>query len=168
MFYGGEAALGWRNFLVQGEYYQIGDIQSKLPGVPSPDLSFNGGYVEVGWNVTGEPFRYSVGNAAFARPKVDRPFTIDERGIGAWQLAARYSLTNLNSNVLTGVSQNVTGGVFGGDQKIFGAALSWYPNDWVRLELQYQLVDVNKLNTAGTVQIGQRYSTLAGRVQVAW
>jgi phosphate-selective porin OprO/OprP len=166
--YGGEAAIGWRNLLVQGEYYQIGDTQSKLPGVPSPDRSFNGGYVEVGWNITGEPFHYSVGNAAFARPKVDRPFTIDERGIGAWQLAARYSLTNLNSNVLTGVSQNVTGGVFGGDQKIFGAALSWYPNDWVRLELQYQLVDVNKLNTAGTVQIGQRYSTLAGRVQVAW
>jgi hypothetical protein len=34
------------------------------------------------------------------------------------------------------------------------------------LELQYQFVDIDKLNSAGTVQIRQRYSTLAG-VQVA-
>jgi phosphate-selective porin OprO/OprP len=166
--YGGEVGINWRNFLVQGEYYHIGLTQSKLPGVPAPDLSFNGGYVEAGWNITGEPFRYSVGSAALARPKVDRPFAIDERGIGTWQLAARYSITDLDSNVALGVPQSLTGGVFGGSQNIFGAALSWYPNDWVRLELQYQLVDVNKLNAAGTVQIGQRYSTIAGRVQVAW
>lgn len=139
-----------------------------MPSAPAPELGFNGGHVEAGWVITGEPFRYSVGSAAFARPKVDRPFTIDERGIGAWLLAARYSLINLNSHVTAGVPQSITGGVFGGSQQIFGAALSWYPNDWVRLELQYQLVDVDRLNAAGTVQIGQRFSTLAGRVQVAW
>jgi phosphate-selective porin OprO/OprP len=166
--YGGEVGISWRNFLVQGEYYHIGLTQSKLPGTPAPDLGFNGGYVEAGWVITGEPFRYSTGSAAFARPKVDRPFTIDERGIGAWELAARYSIANLDSNVRTGLSQSVTGGVFGGSQKIFGVGLSWYPNDWMRLELQYQLTDVDKLNPAGKVQIGQRFSTLAGRVQVAW
>src|SRR5262249_11706480 len=131
------------------------------------DLGFNGGYVEAGWKITGEPFRYSVGNAAFHRPEGDNPFTLDERGIGVWQLAARYSLTNLNSNVSPGASQSLTGAIFCGPPKIFGAALSWYPNNWVRLELQYQFVDVDKLNSAGTVQIGQRFSTLAGRVQVA-
>jgi phosphate-selective porin OprO/OprP len=166
--YGGEVGINWRNLLVQGEHYHMGVTQSKLPNAPAPDLGFNGGYVEAGWNITGEPFRYSVGSAAFHRPEVDNPFTLDERGIGVWQLAARYSLTNLNSNVSPGVSQSLTGGIFGGSQRIFGAALSWYPNDWVRLELQYQFVDVNKLNSAGTVQIGQRFSTLAGRVQVAW
>jgi hypothetical protein len=34
--------------------------------------------------------------------------------------------------------------------------------------LQFQNVDVNKLNSAGTVQIGQRFETLAGRVQAVW
>lgn len=139
---------------------------------PAPDLGFGGGYVEAGWIMTGESFRYSVGDAAFAKPAVADPFRVDENGvspgIGLWQLAARYSITNLNSNVSIGVPQSVTGGVFGGLQKIFGASLSWYPNDWVRLELQYQFVDIDKLNSAGTVQIGQRFSTLAGRVQVAW
>jgi thiamine pyrophosphate-dependent acetolactate synthase large subunit-like protein len=29
-------------------------------------------------------------------------------------------------------------------------------------------VDINKLNSAGTVQIGQRFETIAGRAQAAW
>jgi hypothetical protein len=54
--------------------------------------SLNGGYVEAGWNITGQPFRYNVGSAAFARPTVDDPFIINENGIspgiGVWQLGA--------------------------------------------------------------------------------
>ncbi|MGC2203996.1 MAG: porin, partial [Stellaceae bacterium] len=169
---GGEAAINWRNLLLQGGYYQINDTQSKLPGVPAPGLGFNGGYVEAGWNITGEPFRYNVGSAAFARPKVEDPFIINENGlspgIGAWQLGARWSVMNLNSNVSPGVSQSVTGGIFGGYQQIFGAALSWYPNDWIRLEMQFQYTMIDKLNSAGTTQIGQKFETLAGRVQVAF
>jgi hypothetical protein len=34
--------------------------------------------------------------------------------------------------------------------------------------LQFQYVEVNKLNSAGTVQIGQRFETLAARDQAAW
>jgi phosphate-selective porin OprO and OprP len=170
--YGGEAAINWRNFLVQGGYYQINETQSKLPGQPAPGLGFNGGYVEAGWNITGEPFRYNVGSAAFQRPKVADPFTINdngfENGIGAWQVGARWSVANLNSNVAPGVSQSVTGGIFGGYQQIFGANLSWYPNDWVRLYLQFQHTMVNKLNATGTAQMGQTFETLAGRVQVAF
>ena len=169
---GGEGAINWRNLLLQGGYYQIYDTQQKLPGVPAPGLSFNGGYVEAGWNITGEPFRYSVGAAAFARPKVDDPFIINENGVspgvGAWQLAARWSVTNLNSNVTPGVNQSVTGGVFGGYQQIFGAALSWYPNDWIRFEMQFQYSQVNKLDPTGKIQIGQKFETLAGRMQIAF
>jgi phosphate-selective porin OprO/OprP len=170
--YGGEVGINWRNLLVQGGYYHIGETQSKLPGQPAPNLSFNGGYVEAGWVITGEPIRYNVGAAAFARPKVDDPFIIKdnsfETGIGAWELSARWSVMNLNSNVAPGVSQSVTGGIFGGYQQIFGANLSWYPNDWVRLYLQFQYTQVDKLNSAGTAQIGQKFETLAGRVQVAF
>jgi len=145
-----------------------------LQGQPAPGLSFNGGYVEAGWVMTGEPIRYSTGSAAFARPKVADPFIIGENGletgIGAWEIAARWSVMNLNSNVTpgSGVSQTVTGGVYGGLQQIFGAALSWYPNDWVRFYLQFQYTQIDKLNPAGTAQIGQKFETLAGRVQVAF
>jgi phosphate-selective porin OprO/OprP len=66
------------------------------------------------------------------------------------------------------VPQSVTGGINGGQQQIAALALSWYPNDWLRFMLQFQHVDVSKLNSAGTVQIGQRFETIAGRVQAAW
>ena len=166
--YGGEVGISWRNLLALGGYYHIGETQAKLPGQPAPGLNFDGGYVEAGWVMTGEPIRYNVGAAAFARPKVDDPFTINERGIGAWELAARWSVMNLNSNITPGVPQSVTGGIYGGLQQIFGAGLSWYPNDWVRFYLQFQYTQVDKLNSAGAAQIGQKFETLAGRMQVAF
>jgi phosphate-selective porin OprO/OprP len=166
--YGGALGASWRNFLVQGEYYQIGLTQSKLPGVPSPNLSFNGGYVEGGWVMTGEPIPYRASRAAWSRPKADHPFSLEDGGIGAWELAARYSTVSLDSNVVRSVPQSVTGGVYGGQQQTAALALSWYPNDWLRFMLQFQYVDVNKLNSAGTVQIGQRFETLAARAQANW
>jgi phosphate-selective porin OprO/OprP len=166
--YGGELGLSWRNFLVQGEYYQIGVTQSKLPDVPAPRLGFNGGYVEGSWVLTGEPHPYDAKRASWGRPEVDHPFSLADGGIGAWELAARYSTVSLNSNVVPGVSQSVTGGIFGGQQQIGALALNWYPNDWLRFMLQFQYVDINKLNSAGTVQIGQRFETLSARAQAAW
>ena len=41
-------------------------------------------------------------------------------------------------------------------------------NDWLRFVLQFQHTNVNKLNSAGTVQIGQHFETLAARAQAAW
>src|SRR6266404_3951806 len=128
--YGGALGASWRNFQLQGEYYQISLNQSKLPGVPSPRLGFNGGYVEGGWVITGEPIPYDITRAAWASPKVDHPFSLEDGGIGAWVLGARYSTVSLDSNIVPGVSQDLTGGIFGGQQQIAALALSWYPNDW--------------------------------------
>jgi phosphate-selective porin OprO and OprP len=170
--YGGELGVNWRNFLVQGGFYHIGEDQQKPESQRAPHLDFHGGYVEGGWVLTGEPIRYNTGAAAFARPKVASPFGLTEdgweTGPGAWEIGARWSVMNLNSNVTPGVSQSVTGGIFGGLQQIFGVALSWYPNDWVRFYLQFQYSQVDKLNSAGTAQIGQHFETLAGRFQVAF
>jgi phosphate-selective porin OprO and OprP len=113
-----------------------------LPGVPAPGLGFNGGYVEGSWVFTGEPHPYDAKKASWARPEVDHPFSLADGGIGAWEIAARYSTVNLDSNVVPGVSQSVTGGIFGGQQQIAALALSWYPNDWLRFMLQFQYVDV--------------------------
>jgi phosphate-selective porin OprO/OprP len=166
--YGGALGASWRNFLLAGEFYQIGVTQSRLPGVPSPSLGFNGGYVDAGWVITGEPIPYDITRAAWSRPKVDHPFGLSEGGIGAWGLAARYSTVDLNSNVVPGVPQSVTGGIYGGRQQVVSLALSWYPNDWLRFILQLQHADVNKLNPAGTAQIGQRFETIAARAQATW
>jgi phosphate-selective porin OprO/OprP len=166
--YGGALGASWRNLLLAGEFYQIGVNQSKLQGAPSPRLGFNGGYVDAAWVITGEPIPYDITRAAWSRPKADHPFSLEDGGIGAWEVAARYSTVDLNSNVVPGVPQSVTGGIYGGRQQIVSLALSWYPNDWLRFILQLQHADVNKLNSAGTVQIGQRFETLAARAQATW
>jgi phosphate-selective porin OprO/OprP len=166
--YGGGVGANWRNFLMQGEFYQIAVIQSKLPHVPAPMLGFNGGYVEGSVVLTGEAHPYNIDKAAWGRPHSDHPFSLAEGGIGAWEVAARYSTVDLNSDVVPGAPQSVTGGVYGGKQQIGAAALSWYPNDWLRFILQFQYVDVNKLNSAGTTQIGQKFETLALRAEAAW
>jgi len=166
--YGGGVGISWRNFLVQGEYYRINDSQLVAPNKPSPVLGFGGGYVEAGWVITGEPIRYSVGDAAFARPNPANPFALGTGQIGAFELSARYSAMNLNSNVTPGVAQSRTGGVYGGNQQVAGLLFSWYPNNWIRLYLQGQYTNVDRLNAAGTSQIGQHFFTLAQRVQVAF
>jgi hypothetical protein len=145
-----------------------GSPQSELLGEPAPRLGFNGCYVEGGWAMTGEPIPYDTERAAWGGLKVDHPFTLGDGAVGAWELSARYSTADLDSNVIPGVAQSVTGGVYGGQQQIAALALSWYPNHWLRFTLQFQYVDVNKLNSAGTVQIGQRFETLAARAQAAW
>jgi phosphate-selective porin OprO/OprP len=153
---------------MQGELYQIDVNQSKLPHVPAPMLAFNGGYVEGSVVLTGEAHPYDIDRAAWGGPHPDHPFSLAEGGIGAWEIAARYSTVDLNSNVVLGVPQSVTGGIYGGKQQIGAVALDWYPNDWIRFMLQFQYVDVNKLNSAGNLQIGQKFETLALRAQVAW
>jgi hypothetical protein len=40
--------------------------------------------------------------------------------------------------------------------------------DWLRFMLQFQYVNINKLNSTGTFQIGQRFETLSARAQAAW
>ena len=118
--------------------------------------------------MAGEPIPYDAKRAAWGRPTVAHPFNLADRGIGAWVIAARYSTVDLNSNIVPGISQSVTGVVYGGQQQIAALALSWYPNDWLRFMLQFQYVDVNKLNSAGTTQIGQRFETIAARAQAGW
>ncbi|MCO6414738.1 OprO/OprP family phosphate-selective porin [Siccirubricoccus sp. KC 17139] len=165
---GGEFGARWRNFLLMGEYYQIGLEQSQAGSTPRPDLTVDGGYVEASWVITGEKHGYSAANGAFSRPNPARPFSFAGGGPGAWELAARYSVMDLNDKVTRGRAQTATGGVFGGRQEVIGTSLSWYPTNYLRFVLNWDIVNVDRLNAAGTTQIGQRFHTLALRTQLAF
>jgi phosphate-selective porin OprO/OprP len=165
---GPEFGLRWRNFLLQGEYVRIGVEQSESGTSPRPDLSFEGGYVEANWVITGEPRRYSTSSAAFRRPDPAHPFSLQGGGPGAWELALRWSLADLNDQVTRGRPQAATGGVFGGRQEIIGTSLSWYPNNYLRFVLNWNIVNVDRLNAAGTTQIGERFHTIGLRSQLAF
>jgi phosphate-selective porin len=49
----------------------------------------------------------------------------------AGELAARYSIVSLNSDIVPG-SESITGAIYGGQQQFATLALSWHPSDWLR------------------------------------
>ena len=87
-----------------------------------------GGYVELGWFLTGESRGYR--GARFDRTRVRRGGAIEEGGFGAVQVAVRYDHLDLNSN-----------GVTGGKQAGWQAALTWIPTDHVRFLANYARLD---------------------------
>ena len=167
--YGPEVGFRWRNFMVQGEYIRIGVDRANSRGTaPVPSLGFDGGYVEGSWVITGEPRKYNTSEAAFNSPKVARPFSLKDGGYGAFEAVARYSHLNLNDKVTRGLAASVTGGVFGGEQTVYSVGLNWYPNDVLRLMLDYDIVNVDRLDASGRTQIGRREQAVAVRAQAAF
>ncbi|TCH99818.1 porin [Roseococcus sp. SYP-B2431] len=166
--WGPEFGLRWRNFMLQGEYMRIGVDQAKAGAAPRPDLAFEGGYVEASWVMTGERRSYSTSSAAFGGIRPARPFSFRDGGMGAFELVGRYSVIDLNDHVTRGRSASSTGGVFGGRQEVIGAGINWYPNNNMRFMLQWNNVNVDRLNASGTTQIGQRFDTVAMRMQASF
>ncbi len=167
--YGPELALRWRNVLVQGEYIRIGvDRTNGGASAQTPGLEFSGGYAEASWVMTGEPRKYIPSAAAFGSPHPERPFSPKDGGYGAFELVGRYSHIDLNDKVTRGVAAATTGGVYGGSQDVYAVGVNWYPNDFLRLMLDYDIINVDRLNPAGTTQIGQRIQAVALRAQAAF
>lgn len=167
--YGPEFALRWRNFMLQGEYIQIGVDRTNGGGaVRTPGLEFSGGYAEASWVITGEPRHYVTSEGAFGSPHPAQPFSLRTGGYGAFEAVARYSHIDLNDRVTRGRSAASTGGVYGGAQDIYAAGVNWYPNDHLRLMLDYDIINVDRLSAIGTTQVGQRIQAVAMRAQAAF
>lgn len=167
--YGPEFGLRWRNFMLQGEYITIGvDRTNGGAAVRTPGLEFSGGYAEASWVITGESRRYIANEGAFGNPHPAQPFSLRTGGFGAFEAVARYSHIDLNDRVTRGRSAASTGGVYGGVQDVYAVGVNWYPNDHLRLMLDYDIVNVDRLNAAGTTQVGQRVQAVALRAQAAF
>lgn len=96
-----EAAFIKGSVSIQGEYIHTAlDREGDLEG-----LDFSGGYAYVIWFVTGEARPYSVKRGTFGRIEPNR-------ATGAFELALRYSVLDLNDGPITGGTEgNATLGV---------------------------------------------------------
>ena len=168
-----EAAAEWRNLYAQGGYLGFG-IDQRAVGAPT--LNFDGWYLQGTWIITGESRPYNKQNGAFANPKPRIPFSLDGWGPGAWEVAARYSDLNLNDHAGLIGHPVPLGGIRGGEQRIFTAALNWYPNSALKFSLQWQDDQISRIGTipAGfghgvlsNAEVGQSLSTFAFRSQIA-
>ncbi len=149
----GEIAGTLGSFHFQGEYFDF-DIERTV----GSDLSFNGGYIQAGYILTGEKRNYSSSSASYGGVTPSRPFDWKARTWGAWEVAARYSMIDLD---------DPSGVVFGGRQENITVGLNWYVNRNMRFMFNYVHGEVEK-RTAGGVDIGAEYDAVAMRAQVAF
>jgi len=158
---GVEGAVSWGPLLVQGENFWYG-VERKNPAANVTNPSFSGWYVEGSWVITGEGHQYNMANASFVRPSPDRPFNPANGDWGAWELAGRYSSTDLDYATTSTVSGEP---ILGGVQNIWTAGLNFYPNDILRFMLDFQHVQLRDIGTPGN---DGQYDTINIRTQVSF
>jgi phosphate-selective porin OprO/OprP len=127
--------------------------------VPDGNPSFWGGYIEAGYFLTGETRGYKGGT--WDRTKVLKPFS--KGGSGAFQVIGRLDYLDLDSsklkngctnNFVTGLSCTVSGSQLGkgGTQLGFLAGLTWIPEDYMRVLINYSHASIEGGPFAATVK----------------
>lgn len=179
--YGLEFGAQVRNFFVQAEHFWF-DVKRRNAAFTDP--GFSGGYVEGSWILTGEYRRHNMATGSFQNPRPYATFSPRNGGFGAFELAARWSVLDLDENAGAAGTAAVPGAIRGGEQSILTAGLNWYPNSNVKFLFNYQRVDIDRLNPAGPgnllpfspapatppvgAQIGQEYDVYSIRSQFAF
>ncbi len=148
MRYGLEAAGVWDRFSLQGEYI-MADV-SRSDGFE--DVDFDGYYLTGSFFLTDDTRPYKFGGGSF--DKVSPSSTVGKGGIGAWEVAARYSSLDLNDGVL----------VDGGEQDLFTVGLNWYATKNIRFMANYNQV----LDLKGGAFDGAEPAAFQARAQVFW
>jgi len=174
-----EAAFQMRQFYIEGEYFKYAIDRAQPTALEDP--SFNGWYIQGSWVLTGEPRRYNQVNGAFDGPSVNFPFNPNAGTWGAWEIAARYSVLDLNFHELTPAATPAdlvaASSIRGGEQRIFSLGLNWYVNSVVLFKLHYSHVEIDRLAPSanfggGTYpigsQIGQDFDLITLRSQLSF
>jgi phosphate-selective porin OprO/OprP len=137
----GELLLIWGPLSFQSEWAlayadgAIGQPGTLLAGKSLGNVSFNGGYVQVSYFLTGEnrlyEKRHARLNSMCCRPNTPFFFKQDRNGglccgLGAWEVAARFSYLNLNDGA-------VQGGIL--ESEVVG--INWYLNTHLKVQFDY-------------------------------
>jgi len=136
--YGGEVAGVFGSLYVAGEYIATGITKSDEDGPEETrgdvwlddDGSFSGFYAEAGYFLTGEHRIYKGGLWNRTKPASN---VLEDGGMGAWEVVARYSSLNLNdaeAKIYGGKMDNITMGV------------NWYLHSKARLMFNYVMSSV--------------------------
>ena len=141
---GAEFATVMGPFSAQAEY-----ISTSVNRDGASDLDFDGWYVEMAYFLTGESRQYKHGKFAKPLPQSN----VGEGGMGAWQLALRYSTLDLSDGLIEG-----------GEVDTMTLGLNWFPTPTLRFTANY--VDV--LDVDGGPNDGLESSVLQLRSQWAF
>jgi phosphate-selective porin OprO/OprP len=138
-----------------------------------PDLTFSGAYVAANWFLTGESRVYDPRTGVFTRFTPRTMMDPASDTWGAFELAARWSTLDLNSNenVFANSGPATLYGVRGGEETNYTFGVNWYWNAYFRLMLNYVHADVERRSNT-TIGPGAMIDTeadlIALRVQQEW
>ncbi|MEI7933165.1 MAG: porin, partial [Alphaproteobacteria bacterium] len=161
---GAELGGYYKNLYLAAEAF---DYQLDRSAAGKPDASFGGWYAQAAWALTKEQRLWTPATGGFRGLRPAKPFDPATGACGAWELAARYSVLDLNDLEGAAGTALPTNGVRGGEQRITTVGLNWYPNQTVRFILDYQNAQVDRLNNAGA-QVGEDFQTVSFRSQFAF
>jgi len=140
---------------INGPFY----FQSEFMGTSiyrwyaKPTVNLKGGYVMAAWMITGENRFYYVDEGEVG------PIEAPKNSFGAFELAARYSVTNLND-----LDTDIKGGQ--SNQLMFG--LNYYPNPNIKLQFNYSIVNLDEFATRkGNLLGGDDHSFIQMRIQAS-
>ena len=133
---------------LQGEYIHA-DVDRETGG----DLAFNGYYIYGSYFLTSDLRNYKADKGVFDIIQPAQTFRLHGDGWGAWELATRYSVLDLNDADING-----------GEERNFSLGLNWYPNSFVRLMANY----IHVLDIDGGVHDNEDLDLFQVRAQVAY
>lgn len=143
--YGLEFGANWKNLYLQAENFWF-DVDRREASLD--DASFGGYYLQGSWLLTGESRRYNAASGSFQNPRPRSPIA-PGGGWGAFELAARFSHTDLNFEEGDADTAPVAGAIRGGAQDVLTLGFNWYLNPNIKFLLNYLMIDVDRLNPAG-------------------
>ena len=122
--------------------YQVVDVDR---GAVGNNTLFHGGYLYASYFLTGEHMPWDRESGTLGRIKpFENFFSVcdcdgyRQRGLGAWQVAARYSYADFND-------ENIVGGI--GSSLTLG--LNWYWNPYARMQFNYLVGEVDRGQAGG-------------------
>ncbi|MHC4474643.1 MAG: OprO/OprP family phosphate-selective porin [Planctomycetota bacterium] len=127
-----EAAWVEGSLSVQGEYIMANADQRGT----SAGANFDGYYIQASYFLTGEHRKYKPSAGAFSRVKPKENFGFGG-GLGAWEVALRYSQLDLDDSSLSG-----------GQLDDITAGLNWHLNPNTRLMWNYVHADKDNIGNA--------------------
>lgn len=123
----------------QGEYMFTNLNMKDI--APVDNYKFNSSYAQVSYFFTGESRKMESSYDGFGRVKPNKNFGKD-KGIGAWEVALRYSDADFNDQ-----------DVMGGEQQDITLGLNWYLNPVTRVMLNNVFANINDFGRVNVFEV---------------
>lgn len=129
------------------------EITAKDAASDGGNAKITGGYIEVGYMITGESRTYNFKGGKWNRPKINNP--IHKGGMGGLQAVARYDVIDATGH-----------GVYGGEQDTWVLGLTWFLNNKTRMMANYSN---SSISNVGAPDMGKNSVNALGlRMMVDW